>query len=83
MRRLFPEEPIEGSNEAIRLLDMRQVAAIRDEFETAPAEAGDRLSRLRGREHPIGGAANDERQRLHGGNLIQHHLTLPYYEPVW
>jgi hypothetical protein len=74
---LLAEEPVEDGNEAIGLLDVGQVAAVRDELERALSEAGERFSRLRGREHPLGCTPNDERRHLQAGKPVQQHLALP------
>lgn len=75
--RLFAEEPAEGSNEAVGLLDVGQMAAVRDNFEGAFSETSNGVLRLRDGEYPVGFAPDNERRDLQTGELIQQHLALP------
>src|ERR687886_2640151 len=58
------EKTIEGRNEDIGPLDVRQVAAVRDEFERTLLKARNRLLRLGLRENPIKRTPDDERWHL-------------------
>ena len=69
MTRLLVKKTAQGG-EAIGFLDVRQVAAVRDEFEGALPEAVAHLSRLGGGEHPVGRAPNNERRDLEARKLV-------------
>jgi len=58
------EKPFEGWQEAIRTLDVGQMATVRDEGERAFLKASDRPLGLGAREHPVAFPPHHERRRL-------------------
>lgn len=52
MVRLFTQETVEGGDEAVEVLDVEQVAAVRDKVEGTLLETGSRRSRMEDGEYP-------------------------------
>ena len=70
------EEPFEGWQEAIRTLDVGNMATVRNKGKRAFLEARERLSSLGPREHPVSGSPHDERRYLQGREAFYQHLAL-------
>jgi hypothetical protein len=73
---LLEEELVEGSQVAIRTLDVGHVATVGDEGERTFLEAGDRPLGLGAREHTVALSPHDERRYLQGRETVHQHLAL-------